>query len=64
MKTSDVARALGVGPDSVRKLHKLGLLPAVQLSPGGYRLYRPEDVRALRDRGTPIRKRRRVKAAA
>jgi DNA-binding transcriptional MerR regulator len=64
--TSDAAKILDVSPDLVRHLERSGVLPADR-TPGGIRLYDPEDVtrlagdRAARRREREIRRGREPK---
>jgi excisionase family DNA binding protein len=48
MQVRQVARALGVHENTVRRWEKRGLLRAVRL-PSGVRRFRPEDVEAVRE---------------
>lgn len=43
-----VARALGIGVDTLRYYEKCGLLPAVPRTPGGVREYSDKDISRLR----------------
>ena len=47
---SEVARRVGVHPQSVRRWADTGELPAAWQAPSGYRRYRPADVEALQVR--------------
>lgn len=55
LTVADVSRILGVVPDTVRYMEKVGKLPAQRTS-SGWRLFDPKDVERLR--------REREKAAA
>jgi DNA-binding transcriptional MerR regulator len=48
LHTSDLARAVGVHPNTVRKYADWGLIPPVERSPSGYRLYGPQHLVCLR----------------
>lgn len=39
LRTSDLARAVGIHPNTVRLYQDWGLIPPVERSPGGYRLF-------------------------
>lgn len=43
LTVSQLAKRAGVTPDTLRYYERIGILPAPERSPGGYRLYRPED---------------------
>ena len=47
-RISDVSRLLGISADTLRYYEKIGLLPAVQRSAGGVRIYRDKDLSRLR----------------
>ncbi len=47
-RISDVSRLLGISTDTLRYYEKIGLLPAVQRSTGGVRIYRDRDLSRLR----------------
>ena len=46
LRTSDVARLLGVSAVYVRQLERTGKLPAIKTA-GGFRVFRAEDVQNL-----------------
>lgn len=48
LRTSDLARAVGVHPNTVRLYVNWGLLPPVERSPSGYRLFTPHHLDCLR----------------
>jgi DNA-binding transcriptional MerR regulator len=48
LRTSDLARAVGVHPNTVRRYVDWGLIPPVERSPSGYRLYTQHHLDCLR----------------
>ncbi len=48
LSTSQVAKAVGVHPNTVRLYEKYGLLPPVERTPKGYRLYTPYHLDQMR----------------
>jgi DNA-binding transcriptional MerR regulator len=48
MRAGEVARAAGVGVESLRYYERRGLLPTPSRSPGGHRVYTADDVTRLR----------------
>jgi DNA-binding transcriptional MerR regulator len=48
LRTSDLARAVGVHPNTVRRYVDRGLLPPVEYSPSGYRRFTPRHLDCLR----------------
>lgn len=48
MNIGDAAKASGVSVKMIRHYEAIGLLPAAARTESGYRVYRPEDVHALR----------------
>ena len=48
LRTSDLARAVGVHPNTVRRYADRGLLPPVERSPSGYRRFTPRHLDCLR----------------
>ncbi len=48
LRTSDVARAVGVHPNTVRRYVDRGRLPPVEYSPSGYRRFTPRHLECLR----------------
>lgn len=48
LRTSDLARAVGVHPNTVRRYVDRGLLPPVERSPSGYRRFTPHHLDCLR----------------
>jgi len=48
LRTSDLARAVGINPNTVRRYVDWGLLPPVERSPSGYRLFTPQHLNCLR----------------
>lgn len=48
LRTSDLARAAGVHPNTVRRYVDWGLVPPVERSPAGYRLFTPRHLDCLR----------------
>jgi DNA-binding transcriptional MerR regulator len=48
LRTSDLARAVGVHPNTVRRYADRGLLPPVEHSPAGYRRFTPRHLDCLR----------------
>ena len=48
MNIGDAAKASGVSVKMIRHYEAIGLLPAATRTESGYRVYRPEDVHALR----------------
>lgn len=47
LKVSHLARQAGVSADAIRYYGELGLLPAAQRTPAGYRLFGEETVRRI-----------------
>ncbi len=48
LRTSDLARAVGVHPNTVRRYVEWGLLPPVQRGPNGYRLFTEKHLDCMR----------------
>ncbi len=48
LRTSDLAKAVGVHPNTVRRYVDWGLLPPVEVSPSGYRRFTPRHLDCLR----------------
>jgi DNA-binding transcriptional MerR regulator len=48
LRTSDLARAVGIHPNTVRLYEGWGLIPPVERSPAGYRLFTPRHLECLR----------------
>jgi DNA-binding transcriptional MerR regulator len=48
LRTSDLARAVGIHPNTVRRYVDWGLLPPVERSPSGYRLFTQSHLDCLR----------------
>lgn len=48
LRTSDLARAVGVHPNTVRRYEEWGLIPPVERSPTGYRLFTQRHLDCLR----------------
>ena len=48
MSTAEVGRQVGYSTQQVRDLERLGVIPAAERTPSGYRVYRSEHVEALR----------------
>jgi DNA-binding transcriptional MerR regulator len=48
LRTSDLARAVGIHPNTVRLYADWGLIPPVERSPAGYRLFTPRHLDCLR----------------
>ena len=48
LRTSDLAKAVGIHPNTVRRYADGGLLPPVERSPSGYRLFTPRHLDRLR----------------
>jgi DNA-binding transcriptional MerR regulator len=48
MRTSDLARAVGIHPNTVRRYVDWGLIPPVERSPAGYRLFSQRHLDCLR----------------
>lgn len=48
LRTSDLARAVGVHPNTVRRYGDWGLIPPVERSPSGYRLFTQHHLDCLR----------------
>ena len=48
MRVANVAKELGVSRDWLRRLERLGRIPAVARDPNGHRRYTPTDVARLR----------------
>ena len=48
LRTSDLARAVGVHPNTVRRYVDRGLLPPVEYSPSGYRRFTSRHLDCLR----------------
>ncbi len=49
MRVSDVARAIGVSSDWLRRLEQQGRIPPAPRDLNGHRRYGPEDVKRLRE---------------
>jgi len=47
VRIGDLAKQVGVTPDTIRYYEREGLLPAAERTPGGYRDYRPDAVNDL-----------------
>ncbi len=47
MRIGDLAKQVGVTPDTIRYYEREGLLPAAERTPGGYRDYGPDAVNDL-----------------
>jgi DNA-binding transcriptional MerR regulator len=47
-RTTEVARAVGVHPNTVRKYEEWGFLPPIERSPNGYRIYSPYHIAQMR----------------
>ncbi len=45
---SKLARLAGVGPDSIRRYERIGIVPKAERSPAGYRLWNAPDVQYLK----------------
>lgn len=43
-----LARIAGVGPDSIRKYERMGIVPRAERSPAGYRLWNAHEVQYLK----------------
>jgi len=50
LRTREVAEALGVSTQTVRRFADAGVLPAIRLTPRSPRRFREEDVRRLLER--------------
>ncbi|HEY7356589.1 MAG TPA: MerR family transcriptional regulator [Ktedonobacterales bacterium] len=48
LRTSDLAKAVGIHPNTVRRYVDRGLLPPVEYSPAGYRRFTPRHLDCLR----------------
>src|SRR5688500_11758137 len=48
LRTSDLARAVGVHPNTVRRYGDWGLIPPVERSPSGYRVFTQHHLDCLR----------------
>src|SRR5512140_2598085 len=48
LRTSDLARLVGVHPNTVRKYADWGLIPPVERSPSGYRLFTQQHLNCMR----------------
>jgi len=48
LKTSEVAKAVGVHPNTVRKYEEWGFLPPIPRTPSGYRTFTPAHVEQMR----------------
>jgi DNA-binding transcriptional MerR regulator len=48
LRTSDIAKAIGVHPNTVRLYEEWGYLPPVPRSPSGYRLFTPQHLEQMR----------------
>jgi hypothetical protein len=55
LRTSDVARAVGVHPNTVRLYEEWGFLPPIPRSPSGYRLFTEAHVDQMRLARTALR---------
>ena len=44
LRIGEVAKTAGVSPDTIRHYEKVGVIPAVWRSDGGYRMYPPQTV--------------------
>jgi DNA-binding transcriptional MerR regulator len=47
-RTSDLARAVGIHPNTVRRYEEWGLIPPVERTPGGYRRFEQKHLDCLR----------------
>src|SRR5512138_669283 len=48
LRTSDLARAVGVHPNTVRKYADWGLIPPVERTPSGYRMFTRQHLNCMR----------------
>jgi len=48
LRTSDLSKAVGVHPNTVRLYEEWGFLPPIPRSPGGYRLFTPAHLDQMR----------------
>ena len=48
LRTSDIAKAVGVHPNTVRCYEAWGFLPPIPRSPSGYRLFTPAHLEQMR----------------
>lgn len=48
LRTSDLSKAVGVHPNTVRLYEEWGFLPPIPRSPGGYRLFTAQHLDQLR----------------
>jgi DNA-binding transcriptional MerR regulator len=48
LTVSQLARIVGVGPDSIRYYERIGIVPRAERSPAGYRLWTARDVQYLK----------------
>ena len=48
LTVSQLARIVGVGPDSIRYYERIGIVPKAERSPAGYRLWTARDVQYLK----------------
>ena len=55
LRTSDVAKAVGVHPNTVRLYEQWGFLPVIPRSPTGYRLFTADHVDQMRLARTALR---------
>lgn len=48
LTVSQLARIVGVGPDSIRYYERIGIVPKAERSPAGYRVWTPREVQYLK----------------
>jgi DNA-binding transcriptional MerR regulator len=48
VRIGELAHSLGCSPTTIRKYEELGKIPAAERTPFGYRVYRAEDVDAIK----------------
>jgi MerR family copper efflux transcriptional regulator len=44
LRIGEVAKTIGVSPDTIRHYEKVGVIPAIRRSDGGYRMYPPQTI--------------------
>ena len=53
LKIADVAKILGVHPETLRRYERRGVLPPAKRHPLGWRVYSAEDIKELQRRLQP-----------
>ena len=53
--TADVAKIIGIHPNTVRLYEQWGLIPPAERKPNGYRVFSDQHIEQLRLPGSPFR---------